>query len=556
MALGCFPHRLHSLTISGCIGRPFAWQEALVAIALVLQRFDVYMEDPSYELKIKSTLTIKPLNFRIRVKIRSDYAANRPSLSAAIPKEADSDKSAISGGPVAEEGSRGRALLVLYGSNSGSCEGFANTLAEDATKLGFGPITISPLDEYVGRLPTKLTATVIVTCSYEGKPADNARDFVEWLESLKDGSKACENVKYIVFGCGHKDWVDTYQRIPRLIDEKLEMLGGTRLFDRGEANAAGDFVGDFDAWRERVWQKFGSKDQEAARQKAEVFDVEVVAGKRTDILRLSDMELTTVHKNECLVEMEGDKYSMKRHIEIELPEGMTYAPGSYLQILPTNGPEIVQRALTYFGLGEDDSIIIKKVTGHARAQFPTDAPVNAQQLLQCYVELNSPASRNQIKILALHSSDAAEKQALETAAEKDFETEIMSKHVSILDLLHQYKSIKLPISTFLEISTPMRVRQYSISSSASYLGHGKCSLTVGILVAPAKSGFGIYKGTPSLLNSSLTEGVASNYLASLEPGQKILASTRASSFNMPDSPETPIIMVGAGTGNLRNVISG
>ena len=59
--------------------------------------------------------------------------------------------------------------------------------------------------------------------------------------------------------------------------------------------------------------------------------------------------------------MDSDKYSMKRHIEIDLPEGITYHPRCYLQVLPTNDPEIVQRVPDYFGFGQDDSVIIKKV---------------------------------------------------------------------------------------------------------------------------------------------------------------------------------------------------
>ena len=184
---------------------------------------------------------------------------------------------------------------------------------------------------------------------------------------------------------------------------------------------------------------------------------------------------------------------MKRHLEIDLPEGMTYIPGSY-QVLPINSSESVERALTHFGLDKDDSIIIKKVSGHVRAQFPTDSPVNAQQVFQCYIELNAPTSRSQIKCIALHTSDEKEIAALEAAANENYETEILKKRVSIMDLLIQYPSATLPRAMFLEISTPMRVRQYSISSSTSYLGEGKCSLTVAVLVAPAKSGFGVYKG--------------------------------------------------------------
>jgi cytochrome P450/NADPH-cytochrome P450 reductase len=42
-----------------CIGRPFAWQEALLVLAILLQNFNFNMEDPSYQLEIKQTLTIK-----------------------------------------------------------------------------------------------------------------------------------------------------------------------------------------------------------------------------------------------------------------------------------------------------------------------------------------------------------------------------------------------------------------------------------------------------------------------------------------------------------------
>lgn len=465
----------------------------MLGIAMILQRFDLSLEDPHYTLQIQQSLTIKPRNFSIRAKIRPGYAASRPSLSSVVPKEFVSDESHT--GPISpENGDSGKGVLILYGSNAGSSESFAHTLGEDAGKMGFEPIIVAPLDDYTGRLSKNFMATVIVTCSYEGKPADNAQDFVNWVSSLKEGCRELEGVNYLVFGCGHTDWVDTYQRIPRLLDERLEKFGATRIFERGEANAAGDFVGDFDIWRERVWKKFASPHKVAESKSAGVFDVEVVCGKRSDILKLSDVQFARVLKNESLVEMDGDKYSMKRHIEIQLPEGMSYVPGSYLQVLPTNGDETVDRALNYFGLDKDDSIVIKKTAGHVRAQFPTDTPVNAHQVFQCYIELNSTASRNQIRTLAQHSNDSNDKSQLEELAAAKFESEIMQKRISMLDLLREYSSIKLPLGTFFEISTPMRVRQYSISSSEAYIGEGKCSLTVAVLISPAKSGKGIYKG--------------------------------------------------------------
>jgi cytochrome P450/NADPH-cytochrome P450 reductase len=51
-------------------GRAFAWQESLINVALIVQRFDLALADPAYELQLQSTLTIKPMNFHIRASLR------------------------------------------------------------------------------------------------------------------------------------------------------------------------------------------------------------------------------------------------------------------------------------------------------------------------------------------------------------------------------------------------------------------------------------------------------------------------------------------------------
>jgi len=58
-----------------------------------------------------------------------------------------------------------------------------------------------------------------------------------------------------VFGCGHKDWAATYQRIPVLIDELLAARGGTKLTERGSADASqGDMFNEFDSWEDdKLW---------------------------------------------------------------------------------------------------------------------------------------------------------------------------------------------------------------------------------------------------------------------------------------------------------------
>lgn len=54
-----------------CIGSAFAMQEATLALATMIQSFDMRMDDPGYRLEIRETMTWKPEGFRIRIRRRA-----------------------------------------------------------------------------------------------------------------------------------------------------------------------------------------------------------------------------------------------------------------------------------------------------------------------------------------------------------------------------------------------------------------------------------------------------------------------------------------------------
>ena len=47
-------------------------QEATMALAMILQKFDCQLADPDYELKIAQTLTVKPTDFFINAIPRKE----------------------------------------------------------------------------------------------------------------------------------------------------------------------------------------------------------------------------------------------------------------------------------------------------------------------------------------------------------------------------------------------------------------------------------------------------------------------------------------------------
>ena len=61
-------------------------------------------------------------------------------------------------------------------------------------------------------------------------------------------------MRFAVFGCGNREWVNTYQRIPALVDATLEARGARRLVERGVGDASGgDFFEVFDEWEAGLW---------------------------------------------------------------------------------------------------------------------------------------------------------------------------------------------------------------------------------------------------------------------------------------------------------------
>ena len=215
----------------------------------------------------------------------------------------------------------GKPMTILYGSNTGTCQSLAQRLSSQARKYGFRA-DAKELDAGVGLLP-KEQPVVIITASYEGQPPDNAGQFVKWLEMLDCDANEVKDVSFAVFGCGNSDWINTFQRIPTLVDSLLEQHGGKRIVKRGFANAAvGDIVAEFDNWSDNsLWPAMSPS--AAPEQGGSSLEIEMSTQNRSSYLR-HDVQKGKVLKSTRLT---ATDHPEKRHLEAKLPEGMTYQTG-------------------------------------------------------------------------------------------------------------------------------------------------------------------------------------------------------------------------------------
>ncbi|KAG7093355.1 hypothetical protein E1B28_007036 [Marasmius oreades] len=513
----------------GCIGRPFAWQEVSLVMASIVQKFDLEFVDPSYNLELKQALTVKPKDLYIRARLRTAG----PRLLKAPRVQTARSTSTASQPPVLAADDKRVPMYILYGSNTGTSEAFAQRVSNDAAKYGF-VARLGTMDSLSGKLPTD-GPVVLFTASYEGQPADNASRFVDWLVNLQ--GEELKGVKYAVFGSGNSDWVATYHRIPKLCDETIEKRGGTRLLPRGEGDSGkGEFFEVFDEFIAAMWDRL-TKEYRTVLSTSPVssgFEVTTVdpGTGRAEALRQSGLALATVLENRLLTKPgHGDK----RHIEFRLPEEATYRSGDYLAILPQNPPESVQRALAFFGLSSEQQIVVSSA---GPTSLPTDRPVSLSEILGGYVELSQPATTQDIRnLLAVAISDTA--KAYLQGLVSSYQEKVLGSRLSVLDIVGEYpKDLKLTLSEFLRMLPPMRVRQYSISSSPLW-NATHATLTISVLESPSLSDA-----------SRKFLGVGSNYLAHLKKGDVVQMAVRpsASSFHPPEDPTTPIIACCAGSG--------
>ena len=525
-----------------CIGRGFAMHEAALAIGMILQRFKL-IDIHRYQMHLKETLTIKPDGFKIKVRPRTDKERGAFAGRAAVAVAASN----AAAPPARTRPGHNTPLLVLYGSNLGSAEELATRVADLAEVNGFAT-RLAPLDDHVGTLPEQ--GGVLIFCaSYNGAPPDNATQFVKWLGSDLP-KNAFAKVRYAVFGCGNSDWAATYQSVPRMIDERLAAHGARSVYARGEGDARSDLDGQFESWFAKAApvavKEFGV-DTSFSRSASDepLYKIEPVAPSAVNIIVASGgVAPMKVLLNSELQNKAGANPSDRstRHIEVQLPSGISYRVGDHLSVVPRNDPALVDSVARRFGFLPADQIKLRVAEGR-RAQLPIGDAVSVGRLLTEFVELQQIATRKQIQIMSEHTRCPVTKPKLlayvgdDDASTERYRSDVLAKRKSVFDLLEEHAACELPFHAYLEMLSLLAPRYYSISSSPAG-DAARCSITVGVVEAPASSGRGVYKG------------VCSNYLAGRRTGDTVHATVRETKagFRLPDDASVPIIMIGPGTG--------
>jgi cytochrome P450/NADPH-cytochrome P450 reductase len=538
-------HRQFGDGLRACIGRGFAEQEILINMAMTLQKFDMEMVDPDYEMQLRGQMGIKPIGLKMRARRRPGR-----TLLHGIPgggsyqepekehqKQSQNQYQQQMNGLSASTETKKKPVSVFFGGNMGTCENLVQSLSRSAPEFGLNVVDIKDLDDAVENLRTD-RPSIIITSSYEGRPADNAKKFVTWIEQLKSkGVKLPAGVKFAIFGVGNSDWVHTFHRIPRLIDETLEQLGAERIIEAGFANVKRDLLGPWEAWSEKVYAILGG----TTKQEHPGVEVHIESNKLdtlNQVLGGEQLRVGVVVANRQLAD--SSVGAAKRHVEVRLPAGSEYRSGDYLVVQGRNSDETVLRVMSRFGLSAEDVMSVKS----SKKDFLPAQPMAVEHFLRSSVELAAPVTKRQIEILASWAKEGStERRRLEKMHDDIFYQSLLEKRYSIIDVLEEVPEVQLPFGVYIDLLLPLSPRLYSISSSPLEQKNKSkdgliASVTFDVFESPATSGHGTFRG------------VASSYVANRALGDNILCLIRPTKipFHLPSDPKTPVIMLAAGSG--------
>ncbi|MEM7542537.1 MAG: flavodoxin domain-containing protein [Pseudomonadota bacterium] len=382
-------------------------------------------------------------------------------------------------------------LKVFFGSQTGTAESLSKDLRKFAGTRGF-KAEIADLDSVAPAELAELQHLLIVAATYgEGEPTDNAQGFYAALMD-PDAPGLPASLNFSVCGLGDSSYAN-FNQVSRDIDRRLEELGATRAAPLVTCDV--DYDDDYETWRETVFAEPAFS--EAAGSAGPAL-AEPDAGKPA--FDKNHPFIATLINCECLNSAGSQK--CVNHIEIALSGGgpdLDYQVGDALGIWPLND------------MAEVDSIL-------EHAQLTGTEIVSMK---------SGSMSLRQALFRSLDLMTVTQKTA------DDWQVTV-DQGTHLIDVL-RLDSIEMDAQKLVDGLRTLQPRLYSISSSPNK-HPGEVHLTVSEVQ---------YE-----LHGTSRQGVASTFLGSrLTPGAALgVYIHRSSHFYLPDDNDTPLIMIGPGTG--------
>ena len=406
-----------------------------------------------------------------------------------------------------------RRVTVLSASQTGNARRVAEQLHAGLKAAGVEARLTGAGDFKSKTLPDEDIVLLVTSTQGEGEPPEEALPLYKFLSGKK--APDLSKLTFAVLGLGDSSY-PKFCQAGKDFDAKLSGLGAGRLADLALCDL--EFQAAADAWVAAVVPKVAELCTQSAAptptaQTAAASDggepVQSYTKERPYTAALSVRQKITSRTAEKDVE----------HIEIDLSgSGIRYKAGDALGIWPVNAPELVKEILDLNNLSGNEAV---KLADGSETDIQTalseaaDITQNTPAFVRQYAELSDNAELKDI---------AADNAKLDAYLAATPPVGVLAANPHPLDA-----------QTLLGLFRAQTPRLYSIASAQDEVGE-EVHLTVGVVR------FDHHGNTYT--------GAASGYIgARLEEGGEVRVFIEPNPhFRLPENGDTPVIMIGAGTG--------
>lgn len=404
-----------------------------------------------------------------------------------------------------------RAITLLYGSETGNAQGLAEIFEERLSNIGHN-VTLKAMDEFKPKNLKNVEDLFIITSTQgEGDPPDNAAELHEFIHGRK--APKLEGVRFSVLALGDQTY-EFFCQTGRDFDKKLEELGAERLYERVDCDV--DYEEDAEKWMANVINTIDSAPE--GTQSEQVVSESIKSAKEKKYSKANPYQAEVLEN----INLNGRGSNKEtRHIEFLLDNfGEEYEVGDCLVVLPQNDPALVELLMSTLGWDPGDQIQISE----------DGDTISLEEALTSYFEITKLT-----RPLLQNAAAYFDNEALE---DKVQDSEWIQNYIEgrdFIDLLNDFPPEELEPEDLYQILRKLPPREYSISSSYQSLPD-EVHITVGA----------VRYNTHGRDRS----GVCSVQFAErIQPGDTVpIYLKRNPNFKFPKDGDTPVIMIGPGTG--------